>query len=74
MMEEKLNNIEQKVDRIEKALLGDGFGNEGYMQRLQDIEKHVEENKQRMWTERGIIISLSAIWALVVKFWDNIFS
>ena len=72
-MEEKLNNIEQKVDRIEKALLGDGFGNEGYMQRLQDIEKHVEENKQRMWTERGIIISLSAIWALVVKFWDNIF-
>jgi|APGre2960657404_1045060.scaffolds.fasta_scaffold13750_5 hypothetical protein len=73
-MEEKLNNIEQKVDRIEKALLGDGFGNEGYMQRLQDIEKHVEENKQRMWTERGIIISLSAIWALVVKFWDNIFS
>lgn len=74
MMEEKLNNIEQKVDRIEKALLGDGFGNEGYMQRLQDIEKHVEETKQRMWTERGIIISLSAIWALVVKFWDNIFS
>jgi len=73
MMEEKLNNIEQKVDRIEKALLGDDFGNEGYMQRLQDIEKHVEENKQRMWTERGIIISLSAIWALVVKFWDNIF-
>jgi hypothetical protein len=73
-MDEKLNNIEQKVDRIEKALLGDGFGNEGYMQRLQDIEKHVEENKQRMWTERGIIISLSAIWALVVKFWDNIFS
>lgn len=73
-MEEKLNNIEQKVDRIEKALLGDGFGNEGYMQRLQDIEKHVEETKQRMWTERGIIISLSAIWALVVKFWDNIFS
>jgi hypothetical protein len=74
MMDEKLNNIEQKVDRIGKALLGDGFGNEGYMQRLQDIEKHVEENKQRMWTERGIIISLSAIWALVVKFWDNIFS
>lgn len=74
MMEEKLNNIEQKVERIEKALLGDGFGNEGYMQRLQDIEKHVEETKQRMWTERGIIISLSAIWALVVKFWDNIFS
>lgn len=74
MMEEKINNIEQKVDRIEKALLGDGFGNEGYMQRLQDIEKHVEENKQRVWTERGIIISLSAIWALVVKFWDNIFS
>jgi len=73
-MEDNLNNIEQKVDRIEKALLGDGFGNEGYMQRLQDIEKHVEENKQRMWTERGIIISLSAIWALVVKFWDNIFS
>lgn len=73
-MEEKLNNIEQKVERIEKALLGDGFGNEGYMQRLQDIEKHVEETKQRMWTERGIIISLSAIWALVVKFWDNIFS
>lgn len=73
-MEEKINSIEQKVDRIEKALLGDGFGNEGYMQRLQDIEKHVEENKQRVWTERGIIISLSAIWALVVKFWDNIFS
>lgn len=74
MMEEKLNNIEQKIDRIEKALLGDGFGNEGYMQRLQEIEKHVEETKQRVWTERGILISLSAVWALIVKFWDNIFS
>jgi hypothetical protein len=73
-MEEKLNNIEQKIDRIEKALLGDGFGNEGYMQRLQEIEKHVEETKQRVWTERGILISLSAVWALIVKFWDNIFS
>ena len=74
MMEEKLNNIEQKIDRIEKALLGDGFGNEGYMQRLQEIEKHVEETKQRVWVERGILISLSAVWALIVKFWDNIFS
>jgi hypothetical protein len=73
-MEEKINNIEQKLDRIEKALLGDGYGNNGYMQRLNEIETHIEENKQRVWTERGIVIGLSALWALVVKFWDNIFS
>lgn len=73
MMEERLSNIEKKLDRIENALLGDDFGNVGYMQRIEDVEQHIEENKKRIWTERGIVIGLSAIWALVVKFWDNIF-
>lgn len=72
-MEERLSNIEKKLDRIENALLGDDFGNVGYMQRIEDVEQHIEENKKRIWTERGIVIGLSAIWALVVKFWDNIF-
>lgn len=74
MMEERLSNIEKKLDRIENALLGDDFGNVGYMQRIEDVEQHIEENKKRIWTERGIVIGLSAIWALVVKFWDNIFT
>jgi hypothetical protein len=65
--------LKGKVDEVHTALLGDKFGNKGYMQRLEDIESHVEDSKKRVWTERGILLALSAFWVLIVKFWDKIF-
>jgi hypothetical protein len=67
------HELKGKVDEVHTALLGDKFGNKGYMQRLEDVETHVEDSKKRVWTERGILLALSAIWVLIVKFWDKIF-
>jgi hypothetical protein len=43
------------------------------MQRLEKVENHVEENKKRVWIERGIMISLAFGWGIVLKLWDKIF-
>lgn len=67
------HSLKEKVDEVHTALLGDKFGNKGYMQRLEEVETHVEDSKKRIWTERGLLLALSAIWVIVVKFWDKIF-
>jgi|APFre7841882793_1041355.scaffolds.fasta_scaffold100420_2 hypothetical protein len=73
LIEDKLNRIENDVKEIKTALLGDGFGNKGFMQRLEQVERHVEETKKRVWIERGIMLSLAFGWGLVIKLWDKIF-
>ena len=70
---DKLNQIESDVKEIKTALLGDDYGNKGFMQRLERVEQHVEETKKRVWIERGIMISLAFGWGLVIKLWDKIF-
>jgi hypothetical protein len=70
---DKLNQIESDVKEIKTALLGDDYGNKGFMQRLEKVENHVEENKKRVWIERGIMISLAFGWGIVLKLWDKIF-
>lgn len=72
-IDEHLREIESDVKEIKAALLGDGFGNRGYMQRLEDVEKHVEETKKRVWVERGIMVAMAFFWGLLIKFWDKIF-
>lgn len=70
---DKLNQIESDVKEIKTALLGDDYGNKGFMQRLEEVEQHVEETKKRVWIERGIMISLAFGWGIVLKLWDKIF-
>ncbi len=70
---DKLNQIESDVKEIKTALLGDDYGNKGFKQRLEKVENHVEENKKRVWIERGIMISLAFGWGIVLKLWDKIF-
>ena len=70
---DKLNQIESDVKEIKTALLGDDYGNKGFMQRLEKVENHVEQNKKRVWIERGIMISLAFGWGIVLKLWDKIF-
>ncbi len=70
---DKLNQIESDVKEIKTALLGDDYGNKGFMQRLEKVELHVEETKKRVWIERGIMISLAFGWGIVLKLWDKIF-
>ncbi len=42
-LHQRLNSIETKIDKIEMALIGDGFGNTGYGGRLRNLEiKHKE--------------------------------
>ena len=73
MIEDKLNEIESDVKEIKTALLGDGFGNKGYMQRLEIVEQHVEETRKRVWIERGIMVALAFVWGIAIKMWDKIF-
>jgi len=42
-LHQRLTSIEGKIDKIEMALIGDGFGNTGYGGRLKNLEvKHQE--------------------------------
>lgn len=64
-MATQLDKIEQDVSELKAALMGDKFGNTGYMQRLEEVEEHVTEAKKRIWVERGIMIGLTIVVGIV---------
>ena len=53
MTDERLTQLENKVDEIHKALIGDTYGNKGFMQRLGKVEKFVENGKKIIWMVTG---------------------
>jgi hypothetical protein len=42
-LHQRLTSIEGKIDKIEMALIGDGFGNSGYGARLTALEQKQKE-------------------------------
>ena len=60
--------LEQKIDKIYVALLGDGFGNKGIVSRLTDVEKEAELSKsfrQKALAGLSFIVACGAILAWV---------
>ena len=78
MNEERFSKLEDSVERIEKALIGDeDMGNTGMVKRLHSVEKkteEVEDGIKKFYTIGG---TLSVIWGVVVAvvsiFKDHLF-
>jgi len=85
-IESKLNEIlinqlamRNDINNIKRELMGnEEYGNYGYKDRLEIVENKVRnvENitNKRMWTERGIYVGFTAVWTIILKFWDKLFS
>jgi hypothetical protein len=61
-------SLEQKIDKIYVALLGDEFGSKGIVDRLTDVEKEAELSKNfRQKTMAGLsfIVACGAILAWI---------
>jgi hypothetical protein len=60
MNEERFKNLEDSVERIEKALLGDeAMGNTGMAQRLKDVEKKTAQQGR-------IITWVTMAWTILI--------
>lgn len=66
LTEKEMQDVKIKIDKIYAALLGDDFGNKGFMDRLIDVEKEAELSKSfRQKTLAGLsfLIMCSAVLA-----------
>ena len=53
MEEKRIENIEIKLEEIHKALIGDEYGNNGYMHRISRLEKAVKAINIRVYMAIG---------------------
>ena len=69
MTEERLKNLEDKVDEIHKALTGDEYGNEGYKQWRMRVNKFMESGMKIIWMIAGgaavVSIVINVIFAIL---------
>jgi BMFP domain-containing protein YqiC len=72
---ERLDKIEQTLERLEAALVGDKFNGSGYKGRLETIEDKVRklENRQtaNSWLETGAKLVVGAAIAGVINYLIN---
>lgn len=69
MNDQRLENIERAVDRIERGLFGDPeMGDSGLVKRLGAVEGKVKNHERRLVEWGGVIVGASAIISLVVAF------
>lgn len=53
--------VKVKINDLHKAFVGDGLGNDGYMQRMNKVETYVEGAKKRHWFERGVFAVITVV-------------
>lgn len=67
--ERRLDNIENKVEDIHKAMIGDNYGNNGYSHRITRLEKFCKRWERMMWMVAGgagvISIIINLIWKII---------
>ena len=75
--DQKLNEIDGKLTRIESALLGDEMGSIGLVERLianekkintidSKVEMHKREYEAEKNKRKGMMIVLAAVWSAIV--------
>lgn len=60
--------LERAIERLDKALLGDQYGNHGFRQRIEKLEEKVRYYERRKWFERGVMAVLTILAAWFWKF------
>lgn len=69
MMQEQLDTIEKKLDKITTALVGNEFNSKGLVHRVEAVEKYQESDKKEKWMVAGGVVVIGGL----IKFWDKIF-
>jgi hypothetical protein len=60
-MQEQINKIEVKIDKIHEALCGNDYNKNGIISRVKSVEKHQEKDKKQKWMIAGVFVTLGAI-------------
>jgi len=61
----RIGAMESKLDEIHNALVGDKFGNRGFMGRLDIVERAIENHNQKFLTWGGVVVGAVAVFELV---------
>ena len=69
-MMDQLSSIQNDVKEIKEALLGTPFNPVGIIKRLEvvevKVEKVISKTNRRIWIERGIMLTVTVIWTVVI--------
>ncbi len=66
-MQNQINKIEQKVDKIHEALIGNEYNDKGLVDRVKEIEQYQKIDKKQKWTLAGIWLATVAFIKWVIS-------
>jgi hypothetical protein len=70
----KVDGIDKTTTKLNTTIVGDdAYGQVGLVKQVKDHNDYIEQDKSFKSKLIGGGIVLSAIWAIVIKFWDKIF-
>ena len=64
-MQNQINNIEKDVKELREALIGNDFNPNGFVKRVEILEKYQSNDKKQKWTLAGIGLAIG----FILKFW-----
>lgn len=69
MLDAKVEKIEGAVEKLERAVFGDGNGEKGLIRRVDDIEHKLDAIRKQNWMIIGILLSLlgEVLYTILVK-------
>jgi len=59
-MQEQINDIKDKVDKIHEALIGNEYNEKGLVHRVTTNENYIQKDKKQKWTIMGIWLATVA--------------
>jgi hypothetical protein len=59
-MQEQINQIQDKVDKIHEALIGNEYNDRGLVHRVSEVENYQSKDKKQKWTIAGVWLATVA--------------
>ena len=59
-MQDQINQIQDKVDKIHEALIGNEYNEKGLVHRVKTNEDYIQKDKKQKWTIMGIWLATVA--------------
>lgn len=60
-MQQQVNNIEKDLKEVKAALLGNEYNPNGFVKRVEKLEKYQSNDKKQKWTLAGIGLALGFV-------------
>ena len=67
-MQDQIDNMEVKIDKMYDALVGTELNPNVLIKRVESTEKYISKSKKQKWIAAGVLATLGTIG----KFWDKI--